>query len=238
MVLANPTAGQLGIFMDGSSLGSLTLSACVFGDTGTTGIGNYVYVQGTSTIKHKVVIERCIANNTTQAIAYPLFYFDNAIPTISLCNFYSNQTFPVIQIVGTNNPLTLSLSQISCGSTTTSVAGVVRLSAFLGSTQTHSITNCSISSAALATSASAGGTPAIGLDATGSQLIFFSNICLCRYWTGGAMTGNVVDFTGDSTTAGTVTFYELNHTSVTNFARGIVSGGVRSFVKALMPSIT
>jgi hypothetical protein len=99
----------------------------------------------------------------------------------------------------------------------------------------HSISNCSISSSALATSASAGGTPAVGLDATGSQLIFFSNICLCRYWVGGAMTGDTVAYTTQGSTAGTITFYEINHSSVNNFARGIVSSG--GFAKALMPNV-
>jgi hypothetical protein len=235
VVLANPTTSQLGISMSGSSQGSLTLTACVFGDTGTNAIGNYVYVQGTSSIKHKVIMERCLANNTTQAIAYALFYLENAIATISLCNFYTNQTFPVIQMAGTNNPLTLSYSQISNGSATSSPLGVIRLSSALGSTQTHSITNCSITSSALATSASAGGTPAVGLDATGSQLIFFSNICLTRYWSGGAMTGDTVASSGQGSTPGTTTFYETNHATITNFARGIVSAG--TYAKAQMPNV-
>jgi len=235
LVLANPSAGQLGIYMSGSSLGSLTITACVFGDTGSTAIGNYVYVEGTVSVKHKITIERSIANNTTQAISYPLFYISNATASISLCNFYTNQTYPVLQMSGTNNPLTLSYSQLSCGSATSDVYGVIRLANALGSTQTNSITFCSISSSALASSASAGGTPAVGLDATGSQLVFFSNICLTRYWVGGAMTGNTVAATGQGSTGSTTTYYETNHASINNFARGIVSGGL--YAKAIMPNI-
>jgi hypothetical protein len=227
MVLANPNTSQFIVFMSGSSLGSLTFSACVFGDSGTEAIANYVYVQGTS-IKHKVVLERCIANNTAQALEYPMFYFDNAIVTISLCDFYSVQTLPVLQMSGTNNPLTLSYSKISCGSSTASVLGVIRLASVLGSAQTHSIVNCSITSSALASSASAGGTPAVGLDDTGSQLIFNGNITLTQYWASSTSNSNhCINATGQGASATpTITYYAISYTSnppIGSFAKGIFS---------------
>jgi hypothetical protein len=123
----------------------------------------------------------------------------------------------------------------SAGAAGTNLNGVIHLSATLGSTQTHSIVSCGISSSALASSASVGGVPAIGRDSDGSTLIFFNNICLTRFWVGGASTADTIAATGTGATASTTTYYEGSHATVNNFARGIVSGG--NYNKAQMLAI-
>ena len=158
-----------------------------------------------------------------------------AIATISLCNLTTASTVPCLTVSGSNNPLTLSFSSLLCSGATGSALGVVNLKSTLGSTQTHSIVSCGINSSALASSSSAGGTPAVGLDATGSSLIFFNNICLTRFWVGGAFTGDTVASTGTGSTASTTTYYEGSHATINNFARGIVSGG--NYNKAQMLAI-
>jgi hypothetical protein len=174
-------------------------------------------------------------NSINQAISSALIDLSGALGTISLCSLSTASAVPTIQVRGSNNPLTLSFSNLSCSSATASALGVIRLGAVLGSTQTHSIVSCGINSAALATSSSTGGTPAVGLDATGSALIFFNNIALTRYWVGGANSGNAIDSTGVGATASTTTYYEGSHATVNNFARNIVTGG--NFNKAQMLAI-
>jgi hypothetical protein len=238
LTLANATASTSLINMSGtpSLVPTLTLSSCVLGDSGTNTITNYINSVGNG----KVTIERTTASNSAaQGITAPLFFFSSATATISLCNFSTANNFPVIRVNGSNNPLTLSYSQLSsswsAGAAGTNLLGVVNLAATLGSTLTHSIVNCGINSSALATSASVGGVPAVGVDATGSALIFFSNICLTRYWAGGASTADAVAASGVGATASTTTYYEINHSSINQFAHGIVSGG--NYAKSLMTNI-
>jgi len=238
LTLANATASTSLINMSGSpsTVPTLTMTSCVIGDSGTNTITNYLNSVGNG----RIVIERCSANNgSTQGITAPLFFISGAIATISLCTFSTANNFPVLTIAGANNPLTLANSQLtsswSAGAAGTNLLGVINLAGSLLSTQTHSIVNCGINSAALSSSASAGGVPAIGRDATGATLIFFNNICLTRYWVGGASTADAVAASGVGSTSGTTTYYEGNHTSVNNFSRGIISGG--NYAKALMANI-
>jgi hypothetical protein len=231
-VMADASAGTSLIDMTGATVGNLTLTNCILGDSGVNGLTSYVSSYGAA---HKVVLERCNMTNINQAISSALIDLSGALGTISLCGLSTASAVPTIQVRGANNPLTLSFSNVSCGSATASALGVVRLGAALGSTQTHSIVSCSISSAALASSSSAGGTPAVGLDATGSSLIFFNNIALTRFWVGGAFTGDTVASTGVGATASTTTYYEGSHATVNNFARGIVTGG--NYNKAQMLNI-
>jgi hypothetical protein len=114
--------------------------------------------------------------------------------------------------------------------------GVINLAGTLSSTLTHTITNCGINSSALATSASVGGVPAVGRNATGATLIFYNNICLTRYWAGGNSTADAVAASGVGSTGSTTTYYEINHASVNNFAHGIVSGATY-YAKAIMTNI-
>jgi len=239
LTLANATVSTSLINMSGtpSIVPTLTLTACVLGDSGTNTITNYINSVGNG----QVLLERCSASNgATQGITAPLFYISGATATISLCNFSTANNFPVLTIAGANNPLTLSFSQFtsswSSGTTGTNLLGVINLAGTLGSTQTHSITNSGISSSALATSASAGGVPAVGRNATGATLIFYNNICLTRYWAGGNSTADAVAASGVGSTASTMTYYEINHTSVNNFAHGIVSGATY-YTKALMTAV-
>jgi hypothetical protein len=236
LTLSNSTASTSLINMSGASAGSLTLSSCVFGDSGSNTITNYVNCVGS----HSFKMERCSASNGSgQGITAPLFYFSSATATISLCNLSTANNFPVVTVAGSNNPLTLSYSQLSsswsAGAAGTNLLGVVNLAATLASTLTHSIVNCGINSSALASSASAGGVPAVGVNATGSALIFFSNICLTRYWVGGNSTADAVAASGVGSTASTTTYYEINHSSINQFAHGIVSGG--NYAKTLMIAI-
>jgi hypothetical protein len=230
--MADATASTSLLNMTGATVGNLTLTNCVLGDSGVNGLTSYISSYGAA---HKVVLERCNMNSINQAISSALIDLSGALGTISLCSLSTGSAVPTIQVRGSNNPLTLSFSNITCSSATASALGVVRLGAVLGSTQTHSIVSCSISSAALASSASVGGTPAVGLDATGSALIFFNNICLTRYWVGGASTADTVAATGTGATASTTTYYEGSHATVNNFARNIVSGG--NYNKAQMLAI-
>jgi len=237
LTLGNPTASTSLINMSGASAGSLTLVSCVFGDSGTSTITNYINCVGSHTFK----MERCSAfNGATQNITAPLFYFDTAVPTISLCNLGTANNFPVLTMAGAANPLTLSYSQLasswSAGAAGTNLLGVINLATVLTSLQTHSIVNCAINSSALATSASVGGVPAVGVNATGSQLIFQSNICLTRYWAGGNSTADAVAASGVGSTVSTTTYFADNHTSINNFAHGIVSGATY-YVKAAMINI-
>ena len=178
--MSNTTLNTSIIGITGAASASLTVTQCVFGDQGTTGIKNYINAIGS----HKLTIERTTMSAINQAITSPLIYCNN---------------------------------------------GVIRLSTSLSALLTHSILNCGINSSALATSSSAGGTPAVGLDATGSQLIFANNICLTRYWVGGSSVANAVDNTGSGSTSGTTVYYSGNYVSIPNFAYGIITGG--NFVK-------
>jgi len=232
LVLANPNTGTSLIAMSGASVGSLTITGCLFGDTGTNSITNYINASGAA---HRVVLERSTFINVNQALTAAMILCNTAIATISLCNLTTASTVPCLTISGSNNPLTLSFSSLLCSSATGSALGVVNLKSVLGSTQTHSIVSCGINSSALASSASAGGTPAVGLDATGSFLIFFNNICLTRFWVGGASTADTVASTGTGSTGSTFTYYEGNHATANNFARNIVTGG--NYAKALMLAI-
>jgi hypothetical protein len=238
LTLANPTASTSLINMSGtpSTVPTLTLTACVIGDSGTNTITNYVNSVGNG----KVLLERCSASNgATQGITAPLFFISGATATISLCNFSTANNFPVLTIAGANNPLTLSFSQLtsswSAGAAGTNLLGVINLAGTLASTLTHSISNCGISSSALATSASVGGVPAVGRDATGATLIFYNNICLTRYWVGGNSTADAVAASGVGSTGSTTTYYEINHSSVNNFAHGIIGAG--NYAKAIMTNI-
>jgi len=237
LALGNPTASTSLIDMSGASAGSLTLSSCVLGDSGVNTIKNYINCVGS----HSFKMERCSATNgATQNITAPLFYFSNTVAVISLCNLNTANNFPVITVAGASNPLTLTYSQISsdwsAGSPGTNLLGVVNLATVLTSLQTHSIVNCGINSAAHATSASVGGVPAVGVNATGSFLIFKSNICLTRYWAGGTSTADAVAASGVGSTVSTTTYYADNHSSINNFAHAIVSGATY-YVKAAMINI-
>jgi hypothetical protein len=236
LVLGNPTASTSLINMSGASAGSLTLSSCVLGDSGVNTITNYINIVGS----HSFKMTQCSAfNGATQAITAPLIYLSSATAVISLCTLSTANNFPVLQVAGSNNPLTLSFSQLSsswsAGAAGTNLLGVINLATVLTSLQTHSITNCGINSSALASSASTGGVPAVGVNATGSTLIFFSNICLTRYWVGGNSTADAVAASGVGATAATTTYYEGNHSSINQFAHAIVSGG--NYVKAAMINI-
>jgi hypothetical protein len=181
----------------------------------------------------------CSASCINQSTLTALVNVSTAIATISLCSLATNQNAPVIQTSGSSNPLTLSFSQLSSswssGNAGTNLNGVIHLGSALGSTQTHSIVSCGINSSALATSASVGGVPAVGLDATGSALIFFNNVALTRYWVGGASSANAIESTGVGATGSTTTYYEGSHATINNFARNIVTGG--NYNKAQMLAI-
>jgi hypothetical protein len=232
LLMANPNLNTSLIAMSGASVGSLTLTGILMGDTGTNQLTNYVNVSGAA---HRLTIERSTMVNSAQTLTSPMILCDTAIATISLCNFATASTVPCLRIAGASNPLNLSFSSLLCSGATSSALGVVHLATALGSTQTHAIVSCGINSSALASSSSAGGTPSVGLDATGSSLIFFNNICLTRFWVGGAFTGDTVAATGTGATASTTTYYEGSHATVNNFARGIVSGG--NYNKAQMLAI-
>ena len=77
-----------------------------------------------------------------------------------------------------------------------------------------------------------GGVPAVGLDATGSQLILVSNVCLTRYWASGNSTADAVAASGVGSTANTLTYYNGNISSINNFAHAVVSGVSFSYLKA------
>ena len=224
-VMSNTTLNTSIIGITGAASASLTVTQCVFGDQGTTGIKNYINAIGS----HKLTIERTTMSAINQAITSPLIYCNNATATISLCDLSTSSAQPLIEIAGSANPITLSYTKLACTSATSSANGVIRLSTSLSALLTHSILNCGINSSALATSSSAGGTPAVGLDATGSQLIFANNICLTRYWVGGSSVANAVDNTGSGSTSGTTVYYSGNYVSIPNFAYGIITGG--NFVK-------
>jgi hypothetical protein len=217
-------------------VGSLTLTGCLIGDSGVNSITNYVNASGAA---HRVVIERSTMVNVNQTLTAAMILCDTAIATISLCNLSTASNVPCVRIAGSNNPLTLSFSQLtsvwSAGAAGTNLNGVVNLAATLGSTQTHSIVSCGISSSALASSASVGGVPAVGRDADGSTLIFFNNVVLVRYWVGGASTANAIEATGTGSTASTTTYYEGSHATINNFARNIITGG--NYNKALMLAV-
>jgi hypothetical protein len=75
----------------------------------------------------------------------------------------------------------------------------------------------------------------VGVNATGSSLIFYNNVCLTRYWAGGASSADAVAASGVGSTASTTTYYEGSNVSITNFAHGVVSGG--NYTKSQMPII-
>lgn len=224
LTMANPTPSTFMIDMTGSSAGNLTLTNCVLGDTGVSTISGYINVAG----PHRVSIERITANNTSQSTTTCLVSVSSATLTASLSQFATFNNNPIIQVTGSSNPLTLSYSQLastwSSGNLGTNSNGVIRLGATLGSLQAHSIVNCGINSSALATAGS-GGVPAVGIDATGSQLIFYNNVCLTRFNAlGGNQTAHTVESTGVGSTA-TNTYYEGNNSTSNAFAHSIVSGG-------------
>ena len=235
LLMANPTPSTFMIDMTGASAGSLTLNNCVMGDTGTSTIYGYVNMAG----PHSLTMSQCKATCITQSTITALVNVSSATATISLCTLATSQNAPIIQTSGSSNALTLSFSGLSSvwnsGNAGTNLNGVVHLGSVLGSVQTHSIVNCGINSSALASSASVGGVPAVGLDATGSALIFNNNICLTRYWVGGAMTGDAIASTGIGATANTFTYYEGSHATINNFARGIIGSG--NYNKAQMLAI-
>jgi len=201
--------------MTGTSSGSLTITQCVFGDIGTNTIKNYINAVG----PHKVTIERTTMSSINQAINSALIYCSNTTAEISLCNLSTSSNQPIIQIAGTDNPLTLSYSKLTCNSASSSATGVIYLTSILNPILTHSILNCGINGSA------ASDTPAVGLDATGSNLIFANNICLTRYSPTGPSTSNAVESSGVGSTGPTTTYYSSNYVTSSNFAHGIVSGG-------------
>jgi hypothetical protein len=181
-VMANTNLNTSLIDMSGSVAGNLTISNCVVGNSGTNTIKNYINVNCPG---GRLTIERTtMANTTGQATTAPLIDCSGATPVISLCSLSNASAFPVLRVAGANNPLTLSYSQLIASSATSSSRGVVQLSSTATNPLTapviHSIVNCGINSSALASGSldTSGGTPAVGLDATGTSLVFYSNVCL------------------------------------------------------------
>jgi hypothetical protein len=243
LTLANPTASTSLIDMSGSPsiVPTLTISSCVIGDSGANTITNYINSVGNG----KITIERTTMTSGTQTHTAPLIFCSGAMATISLCNLSTATNQPVLKIAGTNNSLTLSYSQLACSSATSSALGVIQLSS-TGSLVLHSIVNCGINSSASATGTgnANGGTPAVGLDATGTGLIFFSNVCLTRLYASGNSLADCVAFTGSGTSGTTTTTYSSGNGTVYNgYAHGVVSGsvsvggGTATFVKTAMTTI-
>ena len=214
----------------------LVISECILGDVGSTTIRNYINATGNG----KVTIESTnITNTASQPITSPLLYFSSVTPTISLCNISTGNTIPAIQVDGSNNPLTLSFSSITATSTTSSALGVVRLSSVLSSVQSHNITGCGITSTAFASGTGGGqtgGTPAIGLDATGSIAVINNNTLICRYNPAVANSSLfAIDYTGTGST-GTVLYVNNNVVTITFFAHTVINTGF--FTRVNMKLIT
>jgi hypothetical protein len=227
-IFKNATGSASTIGLTGAATGSLTIKECVFSDVGSTTIRNYINCAGS----HKLYIDRTLMYNSSQNINSPLIFCSGTTATITQSDFTTARTQPIIQITGSSNPLMLTTTNLTCTSVTSSALGVIYLSNVLptGPTGTYNtIANCEISSVAPATSSSAGGTPAVALDATGSRLIFSYNICQTRYWSGGSSIANAVENSGAGATGSTTTYYSSNYVPITNYAYGIIGSG--NFVK-------